>query len=166
LIRRPSNSRVHCCDGCVTLHFVLEPRGLVNRQDFQDLALIRLAESEVLLGGGKNEGAFYLAGYAVECALKACIAKETKEFDFPPDRKTIEQYYSHNLEGLVKAAGLETQLRDDSQQDPDLASNWDKVRVWSEQSRYQRRTQQEAQELIEAIAEPIHGVLEWLKLRW
>jgi HEPN domain-containing protein len=31
----------------------------------------------VLLEAGLYAGAYYLAGYAVECALKACIAKKT-----------------------------------------------------------------------------------------
>jgi hypothetical protein len=48
------------------------------------------------------DGAYYLAGYAVECALKACIAKETKRYEFP-DKKRVDSSYSHNLDLLVKA---------------------------------------------------------------
>lgn len=47
----------------------------MNRSDFQDLAQIRLAEAAALLQAERFDGAYYLAGYAVECALKACIAK-------------------------------------------------------------------------------------------
>lgn len=35
---------------------------------------------------GLYDGAYYLSGYAVEWALKACIAKNVKRYDFP-DRK-------------------------------------------------------------------------------
>jgi len=49
----------------------------VNRADFQELAQIRLRDAEVLLENGRFDGAYYIAGYSVECALKACIAKLT-----------------------------------------------------------------------------------------
>ena len=50
----------------------------MNRADFQKLAEIRLEEAATLLNAGKFDGAYYLSGYAVECGLKACIAKQTK----------------------------------------------------------------------------------------
>jgi len=46
-----------------------------------------------------------MAGYAVECALKACIAKQTKRYDFP-DKKRVRDVFTHNLETLVKVAEL------------------------------------------------------------
>jgi HEPN domain-containing protein len=76
----------------------------VNRSDFQRLARIRLREARVLLGERCYEGAYYLGGYAVECALKACIAKKTRRYDFP-DRDAINKYYVHNLERLALVAG-------------------------------------------------------------
>lgn len=48
------------------------------RKDFQDLAMVRVREAEMLLAAGLFDGAYYLAGLAVECALKACIAKATQ----------------------------------------------------------------------------------------
>jgi HEPN domain-containing protein len=55
----------------------------VNRAEFQRLAETRIADARALFEAGRNDAAFYLAGYAVECALKACIAKKTREHDFP-----------------------------------------------------------------------------------
>jgi HEPN domain-containing protein len=49
----------------------------MNRADLQQLAELRITEAKVLLDNGFYAGAYYLAGYAVECALKACIAKLT-----------------------------------------------------------------------------------------
>jgi hypothetical protein len=48
----------------------------VNRTDLQELADIRIEEAAALLAltPPKPDGAYYLAGYAVELALKACIA--------------------------------------------------------------------------------------------
>lgn len=53
------------------------------RRDFQDLATVRIREAESLLAAGLFDGAYYLAGLAVECALKACIAKATQQYDSP-----------------------------------------------------------------------------------
>jgi hypothetical protein len=50
----------------------------MKRQDFQGLAAVRLKEARVLLEARCWEGADYLGGYVVECALKACIAKQTE----------------------------------------------------------------------------------------
>ncbi|MCI0704067.1 MAG: DNA-binding protein, partial [Planctomycetia bacterium] len=83
----------------------------MTRSDFQQLAQVRINEAAVLLAASKWDGAYYLAGYAVECALKACIAKLTKAEDFPPKKKVVEDCYSHDLNTLLKAAGL-TAARD------------------------------------------------------
>lgn len=77
----------------------------MNRQDLQWLARTRLDEARVLLAAKKYDGAYYLAGYAVECALKACIAKQVRKFDFP-DKKLALDSYSHDLEQLLSVAGL------------------------------------------------------------
>ena len=45
------------------------------------------------------DGAYYLAGYAIECALKACIAKATRRYDFP-DRKKVDASHTHDLREL------------------------------------------------------------------
>jgi hypothetical protein len=138
----------------------------VNRTDFQQLADLRIDEAVALLNLGKFDGAYYLAGYAVECAFKACIAKLTREFDFPPDRETINTYYKHKAEPLVKATGLESLLKVDMSVDSDLQRNWRIVKDWSEQSRYERKTAAQAQQLIAAITDPVHGVLPWIKRHW
>ena len=65
----------------------------MNRIDFQEIAELRLRESKALLAAGFPDGAYYLAGYAVECALKACIAKRSQEHDFP--EKVLEASEDH-----------------------------------------------------------------------
>lgn len=73
--------------------------GGVNRKDLQSLARTRLAEAKILLDAGRSDGAYYLAGYAVECALKACIARGTQRHEFP-DKKTVDASHTHNLRGF------------------------------------------------------------------
>jgi HEPN domain-containing protein len=62
----------------------------MNRTDLQILAEDRLKDAEVLLASGRFGAAYYLAGYAVECGLKACIAKLTRAEDFPIKTLSME----------------------------------------------------------------------------
>jgi len=71
----------------------------------RDLALIRLKEARVLLRTRNYDGAYYLSGYVVECALKACIAKHTRRSEFP-DKKTAVASHTHRLEDLIGVARL------------------------------------------------------------
>lgn len=48
-----------------------------NLKDIQELADWRLEEADYLCKGGYFDGAFYLAGYAVELYLKAKIAEKS-----------------------------------------------------------------------------------------
>jgi HEPN domain-containing protein len=134
----------------------------VNRTDLQKLADMRIEEAEILLKARKYAGAYYLAGYAVECGLKACLAKTVKRHDYP-DKQRVQQWYTHKLEDLVRFAGLKPAL----DADPDLSRNWGIVKDWDEQARYERKTTRaEAQGLYNAITDPTHGVLPWIKAHW
>jgi len=55
----------------------------MNRLDLQQLAWERSGDAQELLAAGRWSGAYYLCGYAVECGLKACIAKLSRLHDFP-----------------------------------------------------------------------------------
>ena len=61
----------------------------MNRNDFQKISRLRVKEAKALLDNGYPAGAYYLMGYAVECALKACIAKQTKRYDFPYEKMEL-----------------------------------------------------------------------------
>lgn len=69
----------------------------LNRGLFQKLANVRLSDAKALLRLKRFDAAYYVAGYAVECALKACICKNIKRHDFPP-RQT--DHYSHDFESF------------------------------------------------------------------
>ena len=111
------------------------------------------------------DGAYYLAGYAAECGLKACIAKQTKKHDFP-DKDTVNKSYTHDLTQLLKIAGLETRFDKDARGNPHLEVNWSIVKDWSENSRYQRISEREARDLLSAISDTKAGILVWLKQHW
>jgi HEPN domain-containing protein len=137
----------------------------VNRAELQRLANERISDAKILFGARHWSGAYYLAGYGVECALKACIAKLMKSEEFP-DKTFAEKCWTHNLPQLLGLAGLKADLDSDTLADSDLADNWDTVKEWNESSRYARTTKAKAQDLYEAIIDRKHGVLSWLKARW
>lgn len=139
----------------------------MNRIDLQNLAELRVKEAKILLDGGSYPGAFYMAGYSIECALKACIAKATKQHDFPDKPEQIRQMYSHNLKQLLSLAKLEDALEDDMKSNSDLRAYWNRVVNWNEERRYELGlTEKEARDLYQAIADPVNGVLPWLKKCW
>jgi HEPN domain-containing protein len=137
----------------------------VDRRDLQELAKVRLKEATALLKLGLFDGAYYLAGYSVECALKACVAKGTQRYEFP-DKKKVESSHSHNLRELIRVAGLDDARVEQASKDPDFRTNWDIVQSWSEQSRYRRHSPEAAQDLLDAVGDRRHGVISWIKLHW
>jgi HEPN domain-containing protein len=66
-----------------------------DRATFQQLAEERLAEARALLETGHPSGAYYLAGYAIECALKARIAADFRA-DEIPDLRRVRDIYVHD----------------------------------------------------------------------
>ncbi|CAD5915077.1 HEPN domain-containing protein [Planktothrix agardhii] len=136
----------------------------MNRQNFQELALTRLQDAKVLLDNHQYSGAYYLSGYVIECALKACIAKKTQQYDFP-DKNTVMDSYTHDFKKLVRSADLNDELIS-LLNDPDFSFQWLIVKDWSETSRYQTYNQEKAHLIYSAITDPNHGVLKWLQQHW
>jgi HEPN domain-containing protein len=137
----------------------------VDRRELQSISRIRAKEAKALLDLGLYDGAYYLAGYAVECALKACIAKETTRHEFP-DKKRADSSYTHSLIDLVRIAKLDASLQELGRRDSEFDDYWNTVKLWSEQSRYRRHTARAAQDLVAAVCNRRHGVIAWIKLHW
>ena len=139
---------------------------------------MRLADARALLATGANDaGAYYLAGYAVECALKASIAKAWNarlrtigEFpypDFGDTSFTKQNYYSHRIRELVKLAGLEALLVQDRRARRLLNTNWGIAEDWNEESRYVVfRNRQDAENIVNAVENSEEGVIAWLTNYW
>ncbi len=136
----------------------------MNRLDFQAIAYQRLHEAEHLLVGRYFSGAYYLAGYAVECALKACVAKQTQLHDFPPDLSTVREIYTHSLVKLLRIAGLEQSLT--RHESSGLRRKWATVQEWNENSRYQIVSQEDTTSMLDAVGNRDEGVLLWLTQHW
>ena len=107
-----------------------------------------------------------MAGYAVECALKACVAKLVREHDFP-DKKLANEAFVHDLEKLMRVAGLAPAFDRDKRANRALELNWAVVKDWSEASRYELGiTEAQARDLYAACVELPDGVLPWIENRW
>ncbi len=105
-------------------------------------------------------------GYAVECALKACIARRTREHDFP-DRVLARDSWTHDLELLARTAGLWGDLSAAMRQDQVFAKRWAVVKTWTAAARYGIETSvTEAEVFHEACTEQRGGVLTWIRRRW
>jgi len=138
----------------------------MNRADFRQLALYRLEEAQILLRNRKFSGAYYLAGYSVECALKARLAKQTKRYDFPPEPNFVRDIYSHNLEQLLSKTNLLEVFGRERARDPQFGVNWTIVKDWTEKSRYQLHGQRKARAILKAVSDPQHGVLRCIRRFW
>jgi len=138
----------------------------MNRLDLHKISEKRLKEALILFQNGCFEGAYYLAGYTVECGLKACIAKQIRKHDFP-DRKLIQDSYTHDLDKLLGLAGLRDKYKKEADKNNNFALNWAVVKDWSEDERYSMYIhEKKARDIIEAITDTKSGILPWLKMFW
>src|SRR5271165_733916 len=137
----------------------------MTRRNFQRLTRLRLSDARALLRNGNNEGAYYVTGLAVECALKAAIARRTRRHDFPPEPKLVrESIYSHELDKLLVAAGLKSTLNDAIGNNAALGANWALVKDWKVQSRYLLSGL--SGDTMYRAAAGRNGVLGWLRQYW
>jgi len=137
----------------------------MHRSEFQSIAKLRVREARVLLESGYSAGAYYLIGYAIECALKSCIARQIRRCEFP-DRKLVNETYTHDLEKLVRIAGLAPEFERERAANPALDLNWAITKDWSESARYDDGiSESQARDLLLACVGR-NGVLPWVKKRW
>jgi hypothetical protein len=136
----------------------------MTRRDFQRLTRLRLRDARALLATGNTEGAYYLSGLAVECALKSAIARKTQRHEFPPKPTVVSGMYVHDLNKLLIAAGLDSTLDSAAAVNSALKTNWALVKDWTVESRY-IVSGLNGEELYRAVGGR-NGVLRWLRQHW
>lgn len=139
--------------------------------EFWDLADIRLKDAEGLLGIKRWACAYYVAGYAVECAFKALIVRDAERSGSVFDDKKLatqllDSFFIHDLEKLCKAANLDAAFGTARGANPALDNYWQIVKDWKETSRYQQKGQPEAEKLVGALNHDPDGVMKWIRTRW
>lgn len=140
----------------------------MNRAEFQQLSTERIEDARTLLAASRWPGAYYLAGYSLECALKSCILAyvvNRTEIIFE-DKQYSQKCWTHDLETLVRQADLTVERDRAAGANPNLGENWLLAKDWSESSRYHMSTQSQAEDLFAAINDNTDGVLQWVKNFW
>ena len=98
-----------------------------------EIAQARIEDANVLITSGRNDGAAYLCGYAVELALKARICQTLNWSGFSETRSEFENFSSfksHKLDVLLALSGQESRIKSDH------LTEWSAVAKWDPEARY------------------------------
>ncbi len=102
----------------------------------------------------------------MECALKSCIAKQIREFEFP-NRRLVNDSYVHDLAKLLNISGIGAEHEAERSTNHAFDTNWAVVKDWSEERRYQHSANEDVvRDFFDAVTDPKDGVLSWLKKYW
>lgn len=121
--------------------------------DLEDIATARLQDAHVLHAAARYDGAFYLAGYSLELALKSSICKTLNWQEFPATNKEFERFRSfkvHDLEVLLKLSGREAAIK------VQLLDAWLTAKNWNPELRYLPigfASPDSTRELLDAVSE-------------
>lgn len=137
----------------------------ITRLDLRQIAEEKIDDARHLLAVGRSSNAYYLAGYAVEIGLKACIARQFAS-DAIPDRKFVNDIHVHDLPKLAGLAGLGVELQALKVSNPLFGANWTIVVEWSPEVRYRTVDAASAGSMVAAVDVGADGVLPWIRTRW
>jgi HEPN domain-containing protein len=107
---------------------------MIARTELRKIARARLRDAEALLGAERYDAAVYLAGYAVEIALKARICRTLRWDVFPStvtDFKGYHSFRTHDLDTLLSLSGAEQRIERAHQM------AWDALGAWKPEMRYE-----------------------------
>ncbi len=139
-----------------------------TRIQLQHIADNRMEDIKSLLKEGRYDAAKYLSGYIVETGLKACICK-TLDIDYPDKGDISKSFLTHNLDNLVKLAGLSKKMTQKRAIDKQFNDNWNLVSDWNESMRYDPIATYlltDIENIIIALEDNSSGILTWIKTQW
>lgn len=150
---------------------------MAKAAQFQELTDTRLNEAKALHDAGFHQGAYYLAGYAVEFALKAAVCARLEQDNvFESPAEVYKGFKTHRFDQLILIAGLSARLTQDGVTNTELqlASNLfivapDKTAVnqwqmWSESQRYNAATCDGPTTAV--FINHVDTFVTWLKTHW
>ena len=135
-----------------------------NRTELQKIAEGKLEDACLLLQHHRYSNSYYLAGYAVEIGLKACIAAQVTR-ETVPGKTFLQKFFSHDFDALIGLAGLASEKKRQLKS-PNFQANWAIVSEWTPDTRYEAMDVTSAQTMIQAITIPEFGVMQWIKQHW
>jgi HEPN domain-containing protein len=126
----------------------------------------KLNTARLLLDHGYPGDAYYLAGYAVEFALKSRIAGRFRARTIP-DLALVRQIYTHSLDALAHHAGVLVALKQSMDANPAIRYAWDTARTWNVEARYGGVSVDRARQYIDAVGgtNGTGGLIAWLLSR-
>lgn len=137
----------------------------INKTELVKLAEAKAQDAHLLYQHRRYSNAYYLIGYAVEIGLKAIVAGEFRKDTFP-DKGFVGKIYTHNLQALVRLAGLGAELEQKRKREAEFDRNWALVANWTEDARYDVTDSIQATAMLAAVLDEENGVLPWLKTHW
>lgn len=148
-----------------------------TRSELQKLSQQRVDEARILLSSNRPDAAFYLAGYGIECALKAAVCRTLDQGDFyQPDRgnkaaryvqdRIFREFKTHNYSDLLVLSGLSAKLDTVRLTNPVVESAWVLIEgmKWSEQARYQLGTKSAVN--VYNFVEAVETIIRWISNFW
>jgi HEPN domain-containing protein len=138
----------------------------MTRKDLQELSRLRLREADALYKARLYDGCVYLAGYAVELALKARICRVLRVNEYPSG-DLGKAFKVHSLEQLKVLAGLSRDI--DVRKNKELFDNWSKAVAWNPEQRYDapgKYNGATAKVILDGLTAKPNGVFTWLTKRW
>jgi hypothetical protein len=140
---------------------------MTNPNDIRQLADLRIIEAENLNTVGYPDGAFYLAGYAVELYLKAKICENlnlpTFYTQYAPKTDLARTFLIHNLDRLLLLSGLLPKFEAEKIRDPIFKTHWVNIEPWSEKNRYDGQGTHLNKTTTEFI-ESVKFITQWIKV--
>lgn len=136
----------------------------------------RLADSRALLRYGSEQpnggqqpsihtrGAMYLAGYSIECRIKAIAMERNACTTLQQLRKKLKlaphDVFSHELPRLMRHLLGQTMLDRIESSKPGVKQSWSQAREWNPQWRYDKSNpnQSDAERFVDAV----NSVWDWL----
>lgn len=79
---------------------------MVNCNELKSIAKARLKSASFLMDAKDWDGAVYMMGHVLECALKACACKALHLSSYPESRKTDGHFMTHNFDQLLVLSGM------------------------------------------------------------
>ncbi len=117
--------------------------------DFEQMARDKLVDADCLFKGNRFDGAVYLAGYALEIALKVRLCKNNGLLSFPEKKdecsSLTNKWFIHSLVKLESHSGLNLSSSH--------LTEWSIVKNWDVEARYKnsQASQLDARDFLDSV---------------